>query len=122
MCSLNKTLYGLKEAPHTWFDQFSQFLLHIGFFYNTTNPSLFIHYFTCDTILLLIYVDDMIHIGNNKSYLDWFSLQLSKEFSMKDLGPLHYFLGIEVQRNNNGLFLCQSKYTHDLLIYASKEN
>ncbi|CAL9018260.1 unnamed protein product [Prunus brigantina] len=53
--------------------------------------------------------------GNNPSYCTQLISQLGSQFAIKDLGPLHYFLGIEVHRTASGLFLSQIKYTIDLL-------
>ncbi|XP_043714507.1 uncharacterized mitochondrial protein AtMg00810-like [Telopea speciosissima] len=66
-------------------------------------------------IVLLLYVDDIVLIGNDTSYLDSFVATLSSQFAMKDLGALHYFLGIEVTTTPSGLFLSQSKYALDIL-------
>ena len=60
VCLLKKSLYGLCQAPHAWFDKFSNFLLEIGFFYSTTDPSLFVLHDGPDTVLLLLYVDDIL--------------------------------------------------------------
>nr|XP_023892329.1 uncharacterized protein LOC112004333 [Quercus suber] len=67
------------------------------------------------TIVLLLYVDDIILTGSNEHFLQSFVRQLSSEFAMKDLGPLHYFLGIEVVPTPTGLFLSHGKYAQDLL-------
>ena len=64
---------------------------------------------------LIVYVDDMVVIGNNLDERSALKEYLSREFEMKDLGPLKYFLGIEVSRSNMGIFLSQRKYTLDLL-------
>jgi hypothetical protein len=64
---------------------------------------------------LIVYVDDMVVTGNDPVERKALQSYLSKEFEMKDLGPLKYFLGIEVSRSNKGIFLCQRKYTLDLL-------
>ncbi|KAK2991573.1 hypothetical protein RJ640_013833 [Escallonia rubra] len=66
-------------------------------------------------MILLLYVDDMILTGNNNALLDEFTADLGRMFSMKDLGPLHFFLGIQVNCTPDGLFLHQSKYAGDLL-------
>lgn len=49
-------------------------------------------------------------------------IALRREFDMKDLGPLHYFLGISIQRSDSGLFLSQQKYIHEILARAKMEN
>ena len=65
--------------------------------------------------LLLVYVDDMIVTGNNANEIEKLKSYLTKEFEMKDLGALKYFLGIEVSRSKQGIFLSQRKYILDLL-------
>lgn len=64
----------------------------------------------------------MILTGYNPVFMDWFVHELGQEFSIKDLGYLHYFLAIEVHRFNHGLFLCQSKYAQDLLACDQMED
>ena len=56
-------------------------------------------------LLVLVYVDDIIISGNNSKAIQVFKMYLSDYFYMKDLGPLKYFLGIEVARNPTGIFL-----------------
>ncbi|KAL6349136.1 hypothetical protein AAG906_033792 [Vitis piasezkii] len=79
-----------------------------------SNSSLFVHHTTTNTIYLLLYVDDMV-LRTNPTLIKTLITQLSKEFAMKDLGSLHYFLSVEVQHNSQGLFLSQTKYALDLL-------
>jgi len=69
-------------------------------------------------MFLLLYVDDMLLTGNNKDLLSSFVDSLHKEFRMKDMGQLHYFLGIQAHQHSEGLFLHQEKYAIDLLIAA----
>ncbi|XP_022850662.1 uncharacterized protein LOC111372542 [Olea europaea var. sylvestris] len=57
----------------------------------------------------------MVITGSNPSMIQSIITRLSKEFSMKDLGDIHYFLGVEVQANEKGLFLGQTTYALDLL-------
>ena len=64
---------------------------------------------------LIVYVDDMVLTGNDLEEMKLLQEYLSKEFEIKDLGSLKYFLGIEVSRSKNGIFLSQRKYTLDLL-------
>ncbi|OMO93743.1 Reverse transcriptase, RNA-dependent DNA polymerase [Corchorus capsularis] len=64
---------------------------------------------------LIVYVDDMVLKGNDIEEMNSLQEQLSKEFEMKDLGFLKYFLGIEVSRSKRVIFLSQRKYTLDLL-------
>ncbi|GKV45074.1 hypothetical protein SLEP1_g52197 [Rubroshorea leprosula] len=115
ICHLKRALYGLKQAPRAWFNRFSEFLLTFGFFCNIADPSLFVCHNAQGTIVLFLYVDDIILTGDNSHFLNEFIPQLSLEFAMKDMGPLHYFLGVEVQNDTHGLFLCQTRYAQKVL-------
>ncbi|CAL2253602.1 unnamed protein product [Prunus armeniaca] len=66
-------------------------------------------------IALIVYVDDIVVTGNDKEEQLKLQKYLSHEFEIKDLGDLKYFLGIEVTRSTNGIFLSQRKYVLDLL-------
>lgn len=66
-------------------------------------------------LYLLIYVDDILIMGNSSYDISRMIAHLSQLFSMKDLGLLHYFIGIDATRTTMGLHLCQSKYILDLL-------
>ncbi|XP_026459264.1 uncharacterized protein LOC113359913 [Papaver somniferum] len=67
------------------------------------------------SLFVLVYVDDIIITGNNETSISNLKKFLEKSFSIKDLGKLQYFLGIEVSRSNRGIFLCQRKYILDIL-------
>ncbi|KAJ0834758.1 putative RNA-directed DNA polymerase [Helianthus annuus] len=67
---------------------------------------------------LLVYVDDLILTGNQPSTIQSFISCLNREFAIKDLGKLNYFLGLEVTYTQKGLFLNQSKYALDILTRA----
>ena len=108
----------MKQAPRAWFDKFSNFLLEFGFQCSFPDPSLFIYHQGTDVLYLLLYVDDMILTGNNETLLKTLIEKLSTVFRMKDMGSIHYFLGIQVHQCDNGQFLNQSKYAQDLLITA----
>jgi hypothetical protein len=119
VCQLSRALYGLKQAPRAWFDRLSEFLLTLGFYCSTADPSLFISHSQHGTLFLLLYVDDMVITGDNPSHLRWLITRLGHEFSIKDLGFLHHFLGIEVHRSTQGLFLCQTRYAKEIIDRAS---
>lgn len=96
VCLLHKSLYGLKQSPRAWFDKFSNFLLEFSFCCSMSNPSLFVYAHNKDMIMLLLYVDDMVITGNNSQTLSHLLNELNKQFRMKDMGQVHYFLGIQV--------------------------
>lgn len=115
VCRLKKAIYGLRQSPRAWFDKFSTFLLEFGFKCTHGDPSMFVYLHGADVIYLLLYVYDMLLTGNNDQLIQKLLVTLNGTFRMKDMGPVHYFLGIQVTAYDGGLFLCQEKYTKDLL-------
>ncbi|RVW81268.1 Retrovirus-related Pol polyprotein from transposon RE2 [Vitis vinifera] len=95
VCRLRKSLYGLKQAPRCWFAKLVTALKGYGFLQSYFDYSLFTY--TKGNVQINVLVDC---------------------FKMKDLGVLKYFLGIEVARSSVGLFLCQLKYTLDIVSEA----
>lgn len=115
VCRLNKAIYGLKQAPRAWYNELKQFLLAYGFKNSFADASLFIYNAKGTLLYMLVYVDDIILTGNNQQQLDQFIQALSSCFSLKDLGTLSYFLGIEAHHTSHGLLLTQQRYIADLL-------
>ncbi|KAK2990889.1 hypothetical protein RJ640_006078 [Escallonia rubra] len=66
--------------------------------------------------VILIYVDDLIITGDDSEEIDRVQVNLGVRFHLKKLGELHHFLGLELEQNEEGIFLCQQKYAKDLLI------
>lgn len=114
VCRLKKALYSLKQAPRAWFQRLSSFLLQLGFTCSRADTSLFVFRRDSCILYLLVYVDDIILTRNNTEFIS----RLHKEFAIKDLGKLNYFLGLEVSYTTNGLLLTQAKYAHDILTRA----
>lgn len=116
VCRLNKALYGLKQALRAWFDRLKGSLVQHGFKASKCDPSLFFFHTDSLTIMILVYVDDIIITGNSPSFIASLVKSLNNQFSLKDLGQLDYFLGIEVTHMPNGsLILSQTKYIIYLL-------
>ncbi|KAJ9561852.1 hypothetical protein OSB04_007012 [Centaurea solstitialis] len=118
VCRLRKSLYGLKQAPRCWFAKLATALKKYGFRQSYLDYSLFTYSTGKVQLNVLVYVDDLIISENNSDAISLFKSYLSDCFKMKDLGPLKYFLGIEVARSPSGVFLCQRKYTLDIVIEA----
>jgi hypothetical protein len=102
---LHRALYGLKQAPRAWFSKFSYVVAQQGFVSSSYDYSLFLRTTATGTILLLLYVDDMIITGDDISGIRALQSFLSQNFEMKDLGTLNYFLGLEVTSSNDGYYL-----------------
>jgi transposase InsO family protein len=115
VCKLQKSIYGLKQAPRAWFESFTTQLLHLGFIASSADSSLFIYKDNQVIAYLLLYVDDIVLTSNTPSFLDHLIHQLNSIFDLKDLGSLHYFLGLQITRSSSSLCITQSKYAQDLL-------
>jgi hypothetical protein len=115
VCRLNKSLYGLKQAPRAWYSRFATFLLTLGFVESKADTSLFVFRRGSDTAYLLLYVDDIILTASSEHLRQRITTALQREFSMKDLGQLHHFLGMHVQRQSDGFLLNQRQYMLDIL-------
>ncbi|RZC24049.1 Beta-carotene isomerase D27, chloroplastic isoform D [Glycine soja] len=122
VCRLKKALYGLKQAPRAWYTELRVFLLSLGFVNSTADASLFIYKKPEVTLYLLVYVDDIIMTGNSSAELSKLIATLAARFSLKDLGRLSYFLGVEVIPSAAGMFLSQRKYIIDLLHKSGMTN
>nr|XP_020194543.1 uncharacterized mitochondrial protein AtMg00810-like [Aegilops tauschii subsp. strangulata] len=115
VCLLSRSLYGLKQAPRAWYQCITAFLHQLGFRSTGSYASLFVYHQGSDTAYLLLYVDDIILTACTTGLLSQLTARLRAEFAIKDLCPLHYFLGVEVVHHPNGFFLHQRKYVHELL-------
>ena len=83
------------------------------------DTSLFLRRYGHGITILLLYVDDMIITGDDMQGIQDIKHFLGRQFEMKDLGPLNYFLGLEVSSSADGYYLTQAKYTFDLISRAS---
>jgi histone deacetylase 1/2 len=118
LCRLDKALYGLKQAPRAWHARLSSVLTSLGFTPSTADTSLFILRGHTITVYLLVYVDDIIMVISSTTAADRLVTKLGSSFALKDLGRLHYFLGVEVHTQDHGLLLSQKKYASELIYRA----
>jgi len=105
VCKLHKAIYGLKQAPRAWYHELRSFLLAAGFTNSHSDTSLFTRATGNKLLYLLEYVDDIILTGNNADLVSQFVTRLAQRFSLKDLGNLSYFLGVEVVPHPSGILL-----------------
>ncbi|CAH9081989.1 unnamed protein product [Cuscuta epithymum] len=115
VCKLQKSLYGLKQASRQWYYKLSECLQGIGYIQSQADFSLFTKSNDNSITVLLLYVDDIILAGNDKTEINYVKDVLHNTFTIKDLGDLKYILGIEVARSEKGICLSQRKYTLDIL-------
>jgi hypothetical protein len=115
VCKLNKALYGLKQAPRAWFEKFYIVISSLRFVSSSHDSALFIKSTDAGRIILSLYVDDMIINGDDIDDISLLKTELARQFEMKDLDSLRYFLGIEVAYSLRGYLLSQSKYVANII-------
>ena len=102
---LRRTLYGLKQAPRVWFAKFNSTISQHGFSGSSFDTSLFLRRSGHSITILLLYVDDMIITDDDMQGIQDLKHFLDRQFEMKVLGPLNYFLGLEVSSYADGYYL-----------------
>jgi hypothetical protein len=95
VCRLKRALYGLKQAPHTWYTRTDRYFTGLGFTKSEADASLYQIVVEGKLLIIVLYVDDLILTGD-ESLIHSCKEDLAREFEMKDLGLLHYFLGLEI--------------------------
>jgi len=104
VCKLQKSIYGLKQSPRAWFGRFSKVLQQFGM---TRCESDHIVFLKCSSsnqyIYLVVYVDDIVITSDDYERIKALKQHLFQNFQTKDLGPLRYFLGIEVAQSKSGI-------------------
>jgi hypothetical protein len=115
VCRLKKSLYGLKQAPRAWNAKITQQLRKMSFETSKADSSLLIRKTRLGPVSILLYVDDLVITGADLEEINRLKRQLAASFEMKDLGNLHYFLGIEVIRSPEGILMSQRHYALSML-------
>eukprot|EP00253_Pinus_taeda_P016492 PITA_16492 len=115
VCRLKKALYGLKQAPRAWYSRIDSYLLEKEFEKCEGEPTLYITENDGKILIVVLYVDDVIFTGNDDYLIENFKSVMKEEFEMTNMGLLRYLLGIEVDQNENGIFISQARYVNEVL-------
>lgn len=119
VCLLKKAIYGLKQASRQWNAKIHQSLLDQGFKRTYCDAGVYVYSVeTRDTTcVIILYVDDLLLIGDSKPFIDEVKRKLKQEYQMTDLGPVEHFLGLRIRRKRSErkLFVDQSKYIQTVL-------
>jgi hypothetical protein len=108
-------LYGLKQALRAWYARLKTFLLEHEYVMESVEKTLFTLKHGTDSLLVQIYVGDIIFGGSSHSLVSRFQEMMENEFKMSMMGELTIFLGIQVKQMKEGIFIHQAKYTKDLM-------
>ncbi|KAH9113223.1 hypothetical protein LEN26_000145 [Aphanomyces euteiches] len=98
-CLLVKSLYGLKQSPHEWHKVLTLFLSEIGFEKTNAESCIYTRQQKGQLSIVAIYVDDLVLVAENDQVMHALKTSIKQRFSSKDLGPIHYILGLRITRN-----------------------
>jgi hypothetical protein len=115
VCKLKKVLYGHKQAPRAWHSRIDGYLICLGFTKSDVDLGLYYKVVDDDSMIFVLYVDDMFLTKAERLVIGC-KRESASELKMKDLGLMHYFLGLEVWQKLGEIFLGQGKYTVEILI------
>ena len=104
VCKLKKYLYGLNQAPRSWYARINNSLQGLGFSKSIADSNLYINIVKNQPLFLVLYVDDLFLIGE-EHLIAHYKRELATKFKMKDLGLFHYFLGLEIRQKTSEIFL-----------------
>jgi hypothetical protein len=96
VCHLRCSLYSVKQAHQAWFQHFASVVTTTGFFASAHDPALLVYVSPRGRTLLILYVNDMTITDDDPEYIAFVKARLSDQFLMSNLGPLRYFLEIEI--------------------------
>ena len=98
LCKLMRSIYGLKQASRSWNIRFDEAIKSFGFSQNTNEPRVYKKVSGSTITFLVLYIDDILLIGNDVGAMSSIKVRLSSHFAMKDLGEASYILGIKLFR------------------------
>ncbi|KAJ9538712.1 hypothetical protein OSB04_031445 [Centaurea solstitialis] len=117
VCKLQKSIYGLKQASRRWNICFDEKIKEFGFLRSEDEPCVYVRTNGSIVVFLVLYVDDILLMGNDIPTLQSVKTWLGKCFSMKDMGDATYILGIKIYRYRSRrlIGLSQSTYIDKVL-------
>jgi hypothetical protein len=115
VCRLEKSIYGLVQAPRLWNLELSRELKKIGFNASIADPCLFWKWNGANVIIVGVYVDDLLIAADSIGDLTALKQSLSTTYRMKDLGALSSILGLDVSRVNNRISISSKKHIGELI-------
>ena len=114
VCRLKGALYGLKKAPRAWYTRIDNYFTGLGFTKSEVDANLYHIMVEGKQLIIVIYVDDLILTSDDQLIMSC-KEDLAREFKMKDMGPMHLFLGMEVWQKDGEVFVSQGKHANEIL-------
>ena len=107
VCRLKKALYGLKQAPRAWYSRLEKYLQKQGFKKGGVDSNLYIKANENELLIVVMYVDDIMFGSNKDELAKGFAEEMKSEFDMSMIGELTFYLGLQIQQKNTGIFISQ---------------
>ncbi|CAI7799800.1 unnamed protein product [Closterium sp. NIES-54] len=111
ICQLEKSLYGIKQAPRLWQQHLHTRLTRIGFLQLPHNQGMYPLAKGTDYILLIVYVDDLLYIGSTDTVTTWFEGELQGDLTLTVATTVTQYLGLNIEDGDNAIYLSAAKYT-----------
>ncbi|CAI7809508.1 unnamed protein product [Closterium sp. NIES-54] len=111
VCQLEKSLYGIKQAPRLWQQHLHARLIRIGFLQLLHDQGIYRLTKGTDYILLIVYVDDLLYIGSTDAITTWFEGELQRDLTLTVATTVTQYLGLNIQDGDNTIYLSAEKYT-----------
>ena len=115
VCHLKKSLYGLKQSPRCWNKSFKEFMISQGFQQSAADPCVFIRNVNGQLAIVAVHVDDLILLTETEQEMIDLKASLAARFKMKDMGKLHYCLGVNIKTMDGVLQMSQEQYIKKIL-------
>ena len=111
VCWLKRSLYGLKQAPHAWYTKIDNYFTGLGFTKSEVDANLYHIMVEDKPLIIVLYVDDLI-LKSDYQLIKSCKDDLQREFEMKYMDLMHYFLGMEVWQKDGELFVSRGKHAN----------
>jgi Reverse transcriptase (RNA-dependent DNA polymerase) len=119
---LKKSLYGLKQAPRAWNTRIDGYFMENDFRQCMYEHVIYVKSRRGETLIVALYVDDLIFMGNSSIMVEEFKGVMMKEFKMTNLILIKYFLGLEIKQHEKVIFVSQEAYAKEILKRFRMEN
>eukprot|EP00253_Pinus_taeda_P034357 PITA_34357 len=103
-----------EQAPRAWYTRIDNYFIELGFTKSEVDANLYHIVVKGKLLIIVLYFDDLILAGHDQLIVSC-KEELARELEMKDMGLMHYFLGMEVWQKDGELFLSQRKYANEIL-------
>lgn len=112
----------MKQAPRAWNTRIDTYFKKNGFTQCPYEAALYVKKYRNNILLVALYVDDLIFLGNDNKMICEFKNEMTREFEMTDLGQMKFFLGLEIQQGEEGIFVSQEMYAKEILKKSKMKN